>query len=124
MDGDKVYVATSRCEIVCLTAAGKPGADGAIGDADIVWHYDMRDELGVFPHQMTSGSPLIVGDRLYVNTSNGVDWTNKHVPSPSAPALICLDKKTGKLLGSRAIGHLLANLHLQLVEPRLRQGRR
>ena len=74
------------------------------GDADILWRYDMRDELGVFPHNMTSSSVLVLGDKLYVTTSNAVDWTEHHVPSPDAPALICLDRNTGKLLGQERSG--------------------
>ena len=64
----------------------------------------MRDELGVFPHNMTSSSVLVVGDKLFVTTSNGVNWTGKHLPMPMAPALICLDKKTGKLLARERSG--------------------
>lgn len=97
--GDRVYIVTNRCEVLCLTTKGT-----AAGDADVIWRYDMRDELGVFPHNMTSSSVLVVGDRLYVTTSNGVDWTNKHIPNPTAPALICLDKKTGQLIGQERSG--------------------
>jgi outer membrane protein assembly factor BamB len=53
---------------------------------------------------MSSSSVLVVGDRLYVTTSNGVDWTGKHTPSPDAPALICLDKSSGKLLAQEHSG--------------------
>jgi outer membrane protein assembly factor BamB len=99
IDGNRLYIVTNRCEVLCLTTDGT-----AVGDADVIWRYDMRDELGVFPHNMTSSSVLVVGDRLYVTTSNGVDWTNKHIPNPTAPALICLDKKTGKLIGQERSG--------------------
>jgi outer membrane protein assembly factor BamB len=64
----------------------------------------MLDELGVFPHNQTSSNVLVVGDRLYVSTSNSVDWTGQHTPAPDAPALICLNKKTGKLLGEERSG--------------------
>ena len=123
VDGDRVYVVTNRCEVVALDANGVAnGNDGATdeaqytagpgnppipqgpADADVVWRYDMRHELGVFPHFQAASNPLVVGDRLYVVTSNGVDWTDKHVPAPYAPALICLDKKTGKLLGQERSG--------------------
>jgi outer membrane protein assembly factor BamB len=118
VDGDRVYVVTNRCEVLCVTTEGLakknegPFTDeakyvgGEVGptDADIVWRYDMRDELGVFPHQMTSSSVLVAGDKLFVTTSNGVEWTLKHTPNPNAPALICLDKKTGKLLGQEKSG--------------------
>jgi len=124
IDGDRLYAVTNRCEVICLTtkglgagnegpfkeegqyAAGPGGKAMQLGktDADIVWRFDMRDELGVFPHNMTSSSVLVVGDRIYATTSNGRDWTNAHIPAPTAPALICLDKKTGKLLGQEASG--------------------
>lgn len=118
VDGDRVYAVTNRCEVICLTTSGLAkgnegpfkdeakyvGAEVGPTDADIVWKYDMRDELGVIPRFATSSSVLVVGDKLFVTTSNGVDWTNKHVPSPNAPALICLDKKTGKLLGEEKSG--------------------
>ncbi len=124
VDGDHVYVVTNRCEVLCLDARGlgsenrgpfkdegqyiagpnQPAVKIGPGDADILWRYDMRDELGVFPHNMTSSSVLMAGDRLYVTTSNAVDWTEKHIPSPDAPALICLDKYSGKLLGQERSG--------------------
>lgn len=125
VDGDQVYVVTNRCEVLALDVRGLaatenrgpfrdeaqymagPGAPPVKvgpGDPDILWRYDMRDELGVFPHNMTSSAVLVVGDKLVVTTSNAVDWTEKHVPMPDAPALICLDKKTGKLLGQERSG--------------------
>lgn len=123
VDGDRVYVVTNRCEVLALDASGladgndeladeaqytagpgKPTIDQGPADADVVWRYDMRHELGVFPHFQAASNPLVVGDRVYVVTSNGVDWTDKHVPAPYAPALICLDKKTGKLIGRENSG--------------------
>lgn len=67
-------------------------------DADIIWQYDMMKELNVFPHNMSAGCPLIVGDILYVHTANGLDDGHLNLPSPNAPSFIALDKKTGKLL--------------------------
>lgn len=84
---------------------GKPGERPAPPlpsgpkDGDIVWRYDMIDELGVFPHNASDCAPLIVGDLVYVNTSNGQDWTHSNIPSPNAPSLIALDKRTGEFLG-------------------------
>ena len=37
------------------------------------------------------------GDLIYVSTSNGQDESHVNVPSPKAPAIIAIDKKTGKL---------------------------
>ncbi|MGO9200552.1 MAG: PQQ-binding-like beta-propeller repeat protein [Limisphaerales bacterium] len=73
-------------------------------DADILWRYDMIDELGVFPHNASDGAPLIVGDLVYVNTSNGQDWTHSNIPSPNAPSLIALNKHTGELAGEDDAG--------------------
>lgn len=119
VEGDRVYVVTSRCEVVCLDVAGLAnGNDGpfqdeaqyvagpgkpkiAVGpkDADIIWKYDMMDELGVFPHNASNGSILILGDMVYACTSNGQDWTHSNIPSPQSPSLVVLNKKTGELMG-------------------------
>ena len=71
-------------------------------DGDIIWVYDMREELGVFPHNIASSSPKIVDGKLVVSTSNGVDWSHLNVPAPQAPCLILLDLKTGELIGEEA----------------------
>ncbi len=124
VEGDRLYLVTNRCEVLCLdtngmadgndgpfkneaqysAGAGKPSNEIGPMGADIIWQFDMRDELGVFPHNITSSSVLSVGDRLYITTSNGQDWSHLNIPSPFAPALVCLDKKTGKLLGEEASG--------------------
>jgi outer membrane protein assembly factor BamB len=120
IDGDNVYVMTNRCEVVCFdanglangnqgyqdeekyinsVAEGKTNTKLSAIDADILWVYNMREELGVFPHNATSSAPLIVGDKVFVNTSNGVDWSHKNIPAPFSPAMICLDKLTGEMKG-------------------------
>ncbi|MDA7916189.1 PQQ-binding-like beta-propeller repeat protein, partial [Verrucomicrobia bacterium] len=68
-------------------------------DADIIWVYDMMDELGSFPHNAANSSPLVLGDLIYVCTSNGQDWTHVNIPSPLTPSFIALDKTTGELKG-------------------------
>ena len=121
VEGNKVYVVTNRGEAVCLDlnglANGNDGpfqdeanymsADGnpvelSNGHADILWIYDMREELGVFPHNVSSCSPLVVDDLLYVSTSNGVDWSHNNIPAPFSPALVALNKTTGELVGEEA----------------------
>ncbi len=106
--GDRAYYVSNQCRVVCADVNGF--ADGNQGmqdekykadnDADIIWEYDMIRLLDVFPHNMSNGYPLIVGDRLFVQTSNGVDESHINIPSPDAPSLICLDRNTGKLLWS------------------------
>ncbi|MGO8675874.1 MAG: PQQ-binding-like beta-propeller repeat protein [Limisphaerales bacterium] len=75
-----------------------PPIQPGLKDADILWRYDMIDELGVFPHNASDGAPLIIGDLLYVQTSNGQDWTHSNIPSPNAPSLIALNKHTGEFV--------------------------
>jgi outer membrane protein assembly factor BamB len=47
---------------------------------------------------MSNSSPVIWGDLVYVSTSNGQDESHVHIPSPKAPAIIALNKTTGKLV--------------------------
>lgn len=117
VEGDRVYIVTSRCEVMCLdvnalsngnqgfqdeaqyvVGPGKPKATIGPKDADIIWKYDMMDELGVFPHNASNCSVLVVGDILYTCTSNGQDWTHSNIPSPLSPSFIALNKNTGEFL--------------------------
>jgi outer membrane protein assembly factor BamB len=110
VEGDRIYYVSNRCEVVCATTDGqKPGTENVgfagekykgPGHADIVWTFDMIKELNVFPHNMAAGSPLIVGDALFVTTANGVDEGHINIPAPDAPSFLALSKKTGKLLWS------------------------
>ena len=118
--GNRLYLVTSRCEVLCLDTeglangndgpftneaayvvqdTGLPPAGPGPKDADIIWRYDMLDELGVFPHNAANGSALVIGNLLFVPTSNGTDWTHANVPNPYAPSLIALDRRSGALLG-------------------------
>jgi hypothetical protein len=119
VESNRLYVASTRGEVLCLTTEGlsagnqgpfKDEAQYTAGpgstpvpsgpkDADIVWKYDMMEELGVFPHNGTRTHPLILGDFVYVGTCNGMDWTHTNVPYPMSPSLIALDKRTGALAG-------------------------
>ena len=104
--GNRVFYVSNRCTVVCLDANGLYDGNQGVRnekyqdttDADVVWEYDMIRELDVFPHCMSSCSPLVVGDRVFVCTGNGVNAGHVVVPSPNAPSLICLDRDTGKLL--------------------------
>ncbi len=124
VEGDRVYLVTNRCEVICLDVNGL--ADGNDGpykdeaqyqagpgkepialektDADIIWILNMIDECGVFPHNITTSSVLIAGDQLWVTSSNGVDYGHVETPAPNAPSLILVDKKTGELLAEEASG--------------------
>lgn len=129
LEGKHGYVVTNRGEILCLDIYGlSDGNDGPFTDeakyisgglekldksepvelvekdADIVWGYDMRSELGVFPHNITSSSVVLAGGKVFANTSNGVDWSHINIPAPNSPCLIALNMETGKLAGEEASG--------------------
>jgi len=69
-------------------------------DADVIWRYDMLNDLPCWVQDAACCSVLAHGDFLYVNTPNGVDESHRNLPTPDAPALIVLDKKTGKLVAT------------------------
>lgn len=120
--GNRAYVPGNRCQIICLDTEGmangndgmkdeasfmaSPDKDGKLvkvdpidKDADILWVYDMYKELGVFQHNATAGYPLILGNKLFTPTCNGVDWTHTNIPAPQAPSFIMLNTEDGSLLG-------------------------
>ncbi|MEO5895135.1 MAG: PQQ-binding-like beta-propeller repeat protein [Vicinamibacterales bacterium] len=67
-------------------------------DADILWKFDMMDELGVMQHNMANSSPVVFENLILISTSNGQDESHVNVPAPKAPAIIAVDKTTGKLV--------------------------
>lgn len=126
VEGDKLYYVSNRCEIICLDTQGfrdnendGPYKDEKLTgqkDADIIWKYDMIEEVGAHPHNMANSSPVSFGDLIYVSTSNGHDESHVHVPSPKAPAIIAVNKKTGKLVWEdNSVGERI--LHGQWCSP-------
>lgn len=107
VEGDRVYYVSNRAELVCLDAQGfrDKENDGPVTDeklkgefnADVVWSFDMIEEVGALPHNLANSSPVAYGDLIFVSTSNGQDESHVNVPSPKAPAIIAVNKKTGKL---------------------------
>ncbi len=67
-------------------------------EADVVWNYDMMEELGISQHNMCSCSVTSAGDVLFVNTSNGVDVEHNYIPAPEAPSFFAMDKNSGQVL--------------------------
>ncbi len=105
-DVARMWVVTNRGELMCLDMDGmKNGNDGPYTeevdtteqDADILWILNMIDDLGVFPHNLATSSPLLYGDDVYLLTSNGVDEAHLEMPSPRAPSMLCVDKNTGEV---------------------------
>ena len=88
VEGDLLYYVTNRCTLEC--------ADVKTGKAK--WVFDMIKDLGVFPHNLSVCSPLVVDSHVFVVTSNGVDEDHINVPAPKAPSFINVDKTNGKVL--------------------------
>ncbi len=120
VDGDRAYVVTSADEVVCLDVHGQTNPTaGQPADAKVIWRYDLIDELKVSPHDSASCSVLIHGDVLYVGTSNGVDKSHEKIVSPDAPALVALDKRTGRLLATEGEKISTRLFHCQWSSPSL-----
>jgi outer membrane protein assembly factor BamB len=108
VENGRMYVATNRCELMCIDIEGfhdgendgpyMDEADTEENDADIIWIMDMIDELGVFPHNLATSSPLVHENMILLTTSNGVDEAHLEVPSPRAPSFIAVNKETGELV--------------------------
>jgi len=56
------------------------------------------EEVGSYQHNMSNSAPAIFGDLVIVMTGNGQDESHVHIPSPKAPAIIAINKTTGKLV--------------------------
>jgi outer membrane protein assembly factor BamB/HEAT repeat protein len=126
VEGNRLYYVTSECQLRCLDTKGfrdeennGPHREEVFQDnaaADIVWELDMCGRLGVFPHEATNSEVLPVGDLLMVSTSNGQNEGHTRVPSPRAPSLIAVDKRSGEVVW-RAIGAGEQVLHGQWSSP-------
>jgi outer membrane protein assembly factor BamB len=108
VDGNVVYYVTNRGEVLALDTEGFLDGENdgpyqdeqykSSTDGDIIWRFDMMEEIGSFPHNMSNSSPVIYGDLIFVNTSNGHDESHVNIPAPMCPDLIALNKHTGELV--------------------------
>ncbi|HUE69712.1 MAG TPA: PQQ-binding-like beta-propeller repeat protein [Pirellulaceae bacterium] len=105
VEGDRLWYVTNRWEIVCLDIGPLLAGKGMPRE---VWVVDLVKEFGVFPRVTIMGPPRqcsigpSLGDRIFITTANGIDETYTKVPAPTAPALVCLDKNTGRTLWTDA----------------------
>jgi outer membrane protein assembly factor BamB len=88
VEGNRLYYVNNRCELICANTQ----------EGDILWTLNMIKELDVFPHNLSTSSPLVVGDLIFLVTSNGVDEGHIDIPQPKAPSFIAVNKKTGKVV--------------------------
>ena len=111
IEGDRLYYVSNRGELLALDVEGFLDGenDGPVtdepahgrADADVVWRLDLRRELGVVPHFMSASTPAILGDLLFVHTSNGIDESGR-VPAPRAPSFLAVDRRDGTVRWSDA----------------------
>jgi outer membrane protein assembly factor BamB len=108
VEGERLFYVSNQAKVTCLDIKGFTDGenDGPMKnekltgtkDADILWEFDMMEEVGSHPHNLANSSPVSYGNLIYVSTSNGQDESHVNVPSPRAPSIIALDKQTGKLV--------------------------
>jgi outer membrane protein assembly factor BamB len=121
-----VYFVSNRGEVMAVDAQGfhddendgpfKDEKNTRKVDPDVLWRYDMMDEIGVQQHNMANSSPVSFGNLIYVSTGNGQDESHVNVPSPKAPSIIAVDKSTGKLVWEdNSVGENI--LHGQWASP-------
>jgi outer membrane protein assembly factor BamB len=106
--GEIAYFVSNRGQVMAVDIRGFQDGenDGPFksekltgkNDVDIIWMFDMMEEVGSFPHNLSNSSPNVNGDLLYVSTSNGQDESHVNIPSPKAPSIIALNRHTGKLV--------------------------
>ena len=146
VEGDRVYTATNRDEVVCLdihgmengndgpyqdearhmTPQGEPLVEVGPTDADILWLLDLRAAAGVRPHDSVHCSLLLDGPYLYANTNNGLNSKHDGVEKPKAPCLVAIDKATGRLIAQEREGIAKLTFHSNWSAPALGEvsGRR
>jgi outer membrane protein assembly factor BamB len=107
IEGEKLYYVTNRGVVMCLDIQGfrDNENDGVVKDekltgqfdADVIWAFDMMEQVGAYPHNLSNSSPVMWGDLIFVSTSNGQDESHVNVPSPRAPSIIAINKVSGEL---------------------------
>ncbi len=100
---DRVYVLGSGGDVLCLDMKGMAnGNDGLFQDeltyfanegepltelkssyGDILWRYDAAREHGVCLHDAVAGTPLLIGDYLWLPTSQAIGRKGLHRDHPS-----------------------------------------
>jgi outer membrane protein assembly factor BamB len=108
IEGDRLYYVSNRGVVFCVDIRGfrdnendGPVVDEKLkgqNDADVIWSFDMMEQVGAYPHNLANSSPVVWNDRIFVSTSNGQDESHVNVPSPRAPAIIAIGKANGDLL--------------------------
>ena len=107
IENGRAYYVNNRCELICADVDGFLDGenDGPFKDehykdkmdGDFIWKLDMIATMGAFPHNLATSSPVIGGDLVFVETSNGVDEGHLNLPTPQAPSFVAVNKHTGEI---------------------------
>lgn len=107
---NRLWLMNNRAEVVCLDVEGfRNGNDGPVQDeadtgpqdADVIWKYDLRENLHVTPAYSPCSSPTLAGDLLLINSSHspyplGIVPPDHH--AEQVPAFLAFNRNTGKLI--------------------------
>ncbi len=136
VEGDRVYVVSSRGEVMCLDPRGmSDGNDGPYTNEAahmiprgtnfpavpnpplcspagrrycLAFRSDLR-RWNLVARWRAHSSILIDGNYLYVNSGTGVDNTHKRIRTPNAPSLVVIDKRYGRYV-ARVHEHIARNI--------------
>jgi len=106
--GEIAYFTSNRGVVVAVDIQGFHDSENdgpfksetltGIHDPDVIWEFDMMEEVGAFPHNLANSSPNFYQNLIYVSTGNGQDESHVNIPSPRAPATIAIDRTAGTLV--------------------------
>ena len=78
VEGNKLYYVSNRGVVWCLDIKGfSDGNQGPITDekltgpkdADAIWSFDMMEQVGSYPHNLSNSSPVIYGNLIVLPLS-------------------------------------------------------
>ncbi|MCA9059709.1 MAG: PQQ-binding-like beta-propeller repeat protein, partial [Planctomycetaceae bacterium] len=103
-----LWIMNNRAQLVCLDFDGfADGVDDGLlqpevadnpAEADIVWVLDLRKQLHVIPHLVTSTSPTLAGDLILVGTSHGRRPELDSTAVEIAPSFVAVERDTGRIV--------------------------
>jgi len=107
VESDRLWVVNNRWEVLCFDIAPLKRTGAAPRE---LWKTDLIAQLEIRPCVLGMGfstalslSPSSKG-HLFLATGNGINWKTNKPARPEAPALICLERETGKIVGRERSG--------------------
>jgi outer membrane protein assembly factor BamB len=126
IEGDRLWFVTNRWEVLCLDVG--PLRRGEGGPREL-WKTDLIKSAGTWPTVMGMGGGLTCSIRaswegkIYLSTGNGLNHKEHRIERPEAPALVCLDQNTGRVLAVEDAGISRATVEANWSSPVLAPGK-